>query len=206
MMTTKVMIVIPARDMCHTGFALSLAQLMLMMKMQPAPYVGMVHANCSSIDKGRNEGTEIALKQNPSHILYIDSDQTFPPDALFRLLNHDLDIVGATSVTRQYPVEFTARNSDGKRVNVMGKTGLIKVQSNGFPFMLIKRRVFDEIGFPWFESKYNRGPGDTLFYRSEDETFCQRANRAGFTVFVDADLSKQVGHIGMKEFTVRDMV
>jgi hypothetical protein len=50
----------------------------------------------------RNHLADVAVNviDGASHILFLDSDMTFPPDTLQRLLDHKVPIVGADYVKR----------------------------------------------------------------------------------------------------------
>jgi hypothetical protein len=41
--------------------------------------------------------------------------------------------------------------------------------------------------------------GDT--YQGEDWTFCEACDKLGIPLFIDHDLSREVGHVGNYEFT-----
>jgi hypothetical protein len=68
------------------------------------------------------------------------------------------------------------------------KEGLLKVHAVGAGGLLIRSEVFRAIGDPWFEhgrvGEWNAG---------EDIIFCEKANEAGFEIFVD--LEAQLGHL-----------
>ena len=63
--------------------------------------------------------------------------------------------------------------------------------------LMIKRAVFEKLRKPWFETCYREEHDDWL---GEDVYFCIRAREAGFGIWVDHDLSKQVTHQGIYEF------
>ena len=54
-----------------------------------------------------------AFQSGSTHILWIDSDMRFPKDALIRLLDRDLPIVGANYPMRRTPIIPTATNLKG---------------------------------------------------------------------------------------------
>lgn len=207
----KVAIIIPSGDMVHAEFVNSLTNMLLVSA--PNVEIGVFNIRCSHIDKARNEGVRQVVEINKdldigkfTHVLFIDSDQTFPPNALLQLLARGRTLVAAGSVTRQEPVEFTCRDFDGQRMDLRDRTGLVKVASCGFSFMLIHMSVFSNVGFPWFRSTYRYGgEGEQLSFQSEDECFCEDIRGRGISVMVDADLSKKIGHLGTRQFTVSDI-
>ena len=76
-------------------------------------------------------------------------------------------------------------------------TGLQEVGSVGMGVMLIKANVFAKLAEPWFETPWRH---DKRGYIGEDVFFCKKAREAGFKIWIDHDVSKEIGHIGMFEF------
>ncbi len=74
---------------------------------------------------------------------------------------------------------------------------LIECDAVGFGCVLIERRVFETIEYPWFEADPETGG-------AEDFDFCEKAKRAGFQVFADmtvqCDHEARQGFIGREEF------
>lgn len=118
-----------------------------------------------------------------THLLFVDSDMVFEPEALETLIKHDKDIIGASANRRKLPLESNVENPSGE--------GLTTCDSIGTGFMLIKLSIFDFLPEPWFFFESNED-GDLV--NGEDYWFCQLARKHGFQVWVD--LSVKVGHIG----------
>jgi hypothetical protein len=76
-------------------------------------------------------------------------------------------------------------------------TGLEEVESIGMGVMLISRKVFEKLSEPWFETPWRT---DKRGYIGEDVFFCRKATAAGFKIYIDHDVSKEIGHIGTFEF------
>lgn len=74
---------------------------------------------------------------------------------------------------------------------------LIKVDAVGFGCVLVERRVFEAIEYPYFESDPETGG-------AEDFDFCEKARAAGFEIYgdmtVQADHETRLGFIGREEF------
>jgi hypothetical protein len=143
-----------------------------------------------------------AMAEGCTHILFIDSDMRFPQDMIERLLKHDLDIVATNCARRRMPTGPTAQlykeNGDRELVWTMPEsTGLQEVGSVGMGVMLIKKNVFAALSEPWFETPWRV---DKRGYIGEDVFFCQKAAAAGFKIWIDHDVSKEIGHIGTFEF------
>jgi len=143
-----------------------------------------------------------AMREGCSHILFIDSDMTFPQDMVQRLLKHDVDIVATNCARRRMPTGPTAQNYDenGNRQPVYtmpDSTGLEEIGSVGTGVMLIKKEVFQNMSEPWFDMPWQTGKRG---YMGEDVFFCKKAQELGFKVYIDHDVSKEIGHIGTFEF------
>ena len=74
--------------------------------------------------------------------------------------------------------------------------GFQKMQVMGFGCLLIKTDVLRKIGHPYFF----RCPKKNGSMAGHDEVFCARVYDAGYEVFADCLLSREVGHIGAKEY------
>ena len=109
------------------------------------------HTNSGA--RNRNLIIKEALEQKCSHILFIDDDMAFPPNALMKLLAHDKDYVSGLFLKRVYPhlpIIFT--QEDGKDVRrhlIDGESGLIEVAATGFGFTLVKTIVFSYLEEPF---------------------------------------------------------
>jgi hypothetical protein len=190
----KVAIVTPSGDMVHTDFAMCLVRLVAA-SMGAGIQPMIINPKSSLVQKGRWSGVTEALAHGADKILFIDSDQTFPANALIRLLSHNKKFVSATCRLRQDKIEYAARGYNGERINMSHYTGLRKVASNGFAFSLIDAELFNKIDEPWFNVSFDDGQ-----WISEDESFCHAAAEHDCDVWVDADLTKEIGHIGVKTY------
>lgn len=68
---------------------------------------------------------------------------------------------------------------------ILGDARLMKVDSVGSAAMIIARRVFEKVPFPWFRFLY-RESGEILL--TEDHYFCWKAGLQGFEVWGDPQL------------------
>lgn len=118
-----------------------------------------------------------------THLLFVDTDMFFEPDALERLLAHDKDIIGAEYNYRQLPLKTTRQG--GEKVG-----NLLKCDVMGTGFLLIKTSVFEKLPQPWFFYKHD---GDEII-EGDDVWFCNRAKEAGFDIWCDPEV--KIFHIG----------
>lgn len=184
-------ILIPAPEVVCTGFAMSLAWLCVHSAKDFD--VRVIHSKSSNIAIVRNNAVNAAKLHRADYALFLDSDMTFPRDTLHRLFAHQKDIVGATYPQRTSPFMMLGIASSSK--DLLSQEGLIEMDYIPTGCLLIKMSVFDKMDRPFF-----RCPFDEVQITGEDVDFCERARERGFTVWNDIDLSKEIGHIGAKEY------
>lgn len=198
----NIAICVPARDEVSTGFAHDLA-------IMSARFYGNAQAGTSFnvnfvagtlIADQRQKLVMMAIKQGADYILFLDSDMRFPSYLLERMLAHDKDIVACNYATRRLPVKTVAFSdfAELKCIYSLDKNGLEEVDAVGMGAMLIKTEIFKKLPLPWFSISYL--PSGNM-YIGEDIYFCKLAQANGMKVYVDHDLSKDVRHIGVMEFT-----
>lgn len=162
----------------------------------------IVNTKCSrSVDVGRNNGVAAAQQVNATHLLFLDSDMMVPPDTLDRLLKHGKPIVGATYPKRRLPFDLTHRELDGGP-GVIG-VGVREISRLATGCMLIDMKVIEALQKPYFHALWNEGNAECI---SEDNVFCDKARKAGFGVWLDVDLSKEVKHLGQYPYSLDDAV
>lgn len=146
----------------------------------------ILHANREII-------VERAIELKCTHLLFIDSDMYFEPDAASRLLKRDKDIVGVHYNLRQLPPTSTVHMPKDTKANIVKEhpDGFLKCDAVGTGFLLIKTAVFEKLSHPWFFWGSNdKGEVTT----GEDYWFCTKAREAGYYIWVD--LTIPIKHIG----------
>lgn len=126
-----------------------------------------------------------------THMLFIDDDVSFHPDAVELLISRKLPIVGGNYSFRKWPPEGVAIHFDGTRVPLRASGGVEKVRTIPLGLSLIERQVFEAMPKPRFLFGYNRkadnGKGA---HCTEDHMFCRMARiRGGFDSYIDHDAS-----------------
>jgi hypothetical protein len=126
-----------------------------------------------------------------THILWLDSDMTFPSDTALRLLKHDKDVVAVNYVMRRESWRPIARR-DGKRISSLEATGLEAVDDVGMGVFLMKTSVVQNLPRPcfWYST----------ITETEDHHFCRLLKAAGHDIWIDHDLSRSVGHVGQHTY------
>jgi hypothetical protein len=165
--------------------------------------------NESLIPRGRNNlVAKFLFNQAATHLMFIDVDLGFDPEAIIRLLLANQDLVGGVYPMKRVPTRYVINTVPNPVV--MGD--LVEVSTLGTGFMLIKRSVIDRMIAAHPELKYrdNIGIGaqyepfmyglfDTMIdkddnYLSEDWTFCYLWRMMGGKVFADTGI--KLDHTG----------
>ncbi len=187
--SVKVGVCLPTGDDVKTDFALSLA----LAKWSPHQ-VALINRRAALVPLSRYKLVQDAISCGCEAVFFIDSDTGFPPDSLERLVAHNRPIVGASCASRREPHEFVGEflKSD---VVWSEATGLHRMKQMGVCFCLIRIRVFSDVPRPWFPIKFLPEISE---FRGEDLCFCDDARNAGYDIWCDMDLSRELSHVGTK--------
>jgi len=169
----------------------TLFSIMQLLKHATFEYDIIVKESCV-IHWNREHICKEAVERGYSHVLFIDSDMFFEPDAVERLLKRDKDIIGVQVNLRQSPPVSTVKTEDeGQIIKQLYPDGLLKCAGVGTGFMLIKTSVFKNLSHPWFFWEADN-EGNVL--TGEDIFFCRKARKAGFEIWCDTTI--KMGHVG----------
>ena len=154
------------------------------------PYTG-------SLADARNSLVSQAQKEGAEYLLMLDTDQVYPSDTLTKLLSNKKDICGVRVHRRWMPFDpIFLRGEIGKFKNVPDEEAysgeIIEIDATGTGCLLFKMEVFDKVPAPWFEFTFKNGKPV-----GEDINFCDKAKRAGLSLFVDTSI--EVGHLTTME-------
>lgn len=212
--TLHLAIGIPSLEMVHTDFMISLLGISMDIKSRPIPgyeggtKVSVINKRSSVIAQLREDIVEEALKMGATHLLWVDSDQIFPVHTARQLITHDKDVVACNIAVKRIPSLPTARKFVPEHPLVGDivytkpeSTGLEKVWKIGCGIMLQKMDVYKKIPAPFFRFDYNPETKSV----GEDWWHCELLRNAGIDIWIDHDLSKQVGHLGMYSHTMADV-
>jgi len=158
------------------------------------------HMACGScISDNRERLVMQALKEEATHLLFIDDDMGFTPAALRIMARREQRVVGANYRRRQRGGEFTAMQLDGSASleTLECNGGIVPCRWAGLGFTLIEAQVFRVLPQPWFLIGYQK---TTHVYGSEDVYFGGLLRDAGIAWYIDHDASKLVYHTGMYDY------
>jgi hypothetical protein len=128
---------------------------------------------------------------------FLGDDHQFHEHTLMKFLAHDVDVVVPISPMKIAPWAPCIMHgpTDGRvwhgdmplytwdELSTPGLMALPQGDFIGQAGMLVKRKVLDEIGYPWFKCG-QLDPGRL----QEDMTFCRELQQRGYTVWVDCDV------------------
>jgi hypothetical protein len=152
------------------------------------------YGGCNIVTNRNNIAADFLAKSDASHLLFIDTDEDFPPDAPRRLLEapeSPHSIVAGVCPLLDGSSSFYERIGPGAYTSVPPTAGLIQeLDAAGTGLMLIPRVVLEDMKqqstLPsswWFGQDYE---GDRLL--GSDLTFCKRAREAGHKVYGHGDV------------------
>ena len=192
----RVAIAVPSGDMVHADFALAYAHLCMA---SAGLQLQLMTVKSSIVAQARNNGVELARNFGADFVLFLDSDMIFPPTALFRLLLHRKDIVGATYTKRVAPFDILGTQLATQPAVLSGD--LLEMQRIPTGCLLINMAVFDKLSKPYF--RFETDANGAIV--GEDYVFCDRAREAGFQIWCDAVMSREIGHIGQSVHRLPDL-
>lgn len=165
------------------------------------------------ISRARNTLAQAFLDSAASHLLFVDADIGFEPDAALRLLRSGHDVAGGLYPRRGSPTAALDYEVAWPAAEGGAAAGFARADHVGLGFALIARRVLEAIraatpelayrmlhdatpgrrraGHGWFEPMVDAAGGGTL---ADDRAFCRRAADCGIAVW--ADLDSRLTHTG----------
>lgn len=138
------------------------------------------------------------------YLFSVDSDISFKPNTLHKLLEHDKDVVSGLYIQRkpgQHTLEVYKSNNRGGVENIpydeIRGRGLVEIAGCGFGCVLVKAEVIKAIGYPYFKYHSAIDHNNTI---SEDVDFCRKVTEKGYQMWADTSIS--CDHIGQTVFKV----
>ena len=168
----------------------------------------------SLVNYARNLATCGFLASKCTHMLFVDSDVEFEPEAVLRMLVVQKDIVCTPYRIKleDMKVRYAVDYPDKDKIEML-PGGIIEVEQGPAGLMVIHRRVFDKLmkvhpemkikfhlsGTGKLDEKYMYNFWDTTFnsktglWKGEDLAFCDLARSVGFKIYANTE-SNMIHH------------
>jgi hypothetical protein len=172
------------------------------------------------VTQARNNCVASFLKSDCTHFFFIDSDIGFEPEAVYRLLEKDEEVVltpyAVKGFGQNYALQFIVHFPDRDNVKI-GKDGFVEITAGPTGFMMIKREAFEKLikAYPdkktvnkqlvgnkveimdsdWY-TFFETGIDPENGYLGEDICFCKLWTAIGGKIYADAisELTHFGGH------------
>lgn len=148
-----------------------------------------------------------ALQEECDYILFVDSDMHFPQNIAHylygRMREEGVNFLAANCVTRVGGCRPTAFYDRTTPVFSKGKRGVEEVNHVGLAVAMIATKPIKQMTPPLFLMDWIPEYQD---YCGEDIYFCELwKQQTGNGIFIDHDISEQIGHVGSRELTLDDI-
>ena len=167
--------------------------------------------NNAHVDDARNACVAAFLKSDADYLIFIDADVGFPPEALYRLIGHEGDIVAGVYRRKSWEISYPFRfEGDVLKADDDGliREGILSVPTG---FLRLSRKLIEHMA-DHFIAKGYKSPetaGEVvpcMFERrtingerhSGDVAFCVAARELGYPIYVDPMLA--LSHAGEVQF------
>ena len=172
--------------------------------------VGINTMKSPLIHQSRNYLSSVFLTTDYTHLLFIDSDVEFQPDAVLRMLMAQKDIICTPYRAKNPDLNdhtYTVKFPDPKAIPML-PGGLVEIDAGPTGLMLIHRRVFEKIIKNRPDLKIKNSANQALketekshsFYYNffdfafedgytwgEDVSFCKLARKEGFKLYANTE-------------------
>lgn len=198
-LSNHVVICVPTNGMVHAQFTFALLNAIRYTEQQGIPVTLDMDAGTVLSNQRQVLLNNALTIHQAHHIMWFDSDMVFPPDTIIRLLEHNKKVACATYSKRVEPFHATAFHSIDpvEPVNLNDGNGLVKVKYTGMGCVLVNANAIKNIPPPHFPLTWHE---PTSTWHGEDMGFCDLLKQNGINIFCDLALSRELGHLGIKEF------
>ena len=166
----------------------------------------------------RNNLVERALELGVTHLLFLDTDMSFPKQMIVTMLRDLEGNKGVEAITGLYtrksppylPHVYPKYNKRGKKFNMCGQfpmNELFKVEGAGCGCLMTKREVFERVEKPWFsfdnndDARVGKSKTKIPINIGEDLYFCLKAKP-----LILCDTRLVCKHYKMNGFDISDYI
>ena len=166
-------------------------------------YLPNIYESRNKMLLGSPEQTKVLNGEDYDYILWIDDDITFSVEDFIKLQNADKEVIGGMylmadgqqyAAVKYWNEDYFKQHGTFEfltRKDIQIRTIPMRVEYLGFGFLLVKKGVFEQMEYPWFEPTTVK-IGSCVDFSMEDVTFCLKCKDKGIKVF--AHPSVKVGH------------
>lgn len=203
----KVMIGTPSHDgKLDANYVFSLTQTILLAQAHDVEIYPMFVCYDSLVQRARNDLIFYAKQLDANDLIFIDADESWNPYDFFKLLSHDVDVVGGTARKKtdveQYVVKIFSDIGLKRSEN-----NLIKVQGIGTGFTRLTKKAYNDLWSISEEYKEDSGKISKMIFNveiengnliSEDISMCKKLTDLGYNIWFDPSIT--CDHIGIKNY------
>jgi hypothetical protein len=155
-------------------------------------------------------------KHNYDRVIFMDTDQVYPPEYIEMMLAHEEPVVTGLNVSRYHPFEFTIYNVEGeedrdgvavpifKSIRPPDTEKVFECDMTGTGALMVDPSILDELSVPYFTDIYNED--GTVRLICDDFYFCWQLYKAGIKVTVDQSIIVQhIAKIMVSPYNARDL-
>jgi len=206
----RIYLAIPSRDMTLSPISGKLAMVLFELVKNPAYSLIIDIVAGYPLERVRNQICHKFLKSDADYLIMVDDD-IVPPTNILEMALHNKDVIGALCYAYMpgpgyYSVAYTkdAQNDPTAVPPRLGigrdieKTGIVEVALLATGCMMIHRRVLEGLKEPFFVMEMD----ETIRWitESEDFSFCRKAGKAGFRVWLDTGVTcRHIKSLDMRE-------
>jgi glycosyltransferase involved in cell wall biosynthesis len=201
----KVLIGTPAHDgRVDVWFANSLVNTVKLAMQRQVDIRPIYMSYDSLVQRARNDLVRLAIEENFDDLIFIDSDEEWDPEWIFKLLAFKEEVIGLPVVKKTDQIIFNIKAlPNGLKTQ---QNGLMEVEAVGTGFMKISKPALKKVWDVSAEYKNEGRIGRMVFdvkiingdLISEDIVFCNKWRDLGGKVYIEPSMT--VNHIGVKKY------
>lgn len=199
------MIGTPAHDgRVDVWFANSLVNTVKLAMQRQVELVPIYMSYDSLVQRARNDIVRLAIEEDFDDLIFIDSDEEWNPEWIFKLLAYKEEVIGLPVVKKSDQMMFNIKALPTGLKQL--QNGLMEVEAVGTGFMKISSAALKKV---WDASPEYKNEGRTCRMVfdikiengdlvSEDNIFCSKWRGLGGKVFIEPSMT--CNHIGVKKY------
>ena len=207
-MSKKIMIATPSHsgNFC-AGYLLAMCEVFRMSRDFDVELNLQLWLNQSLVQKARNNLFAKAYLEGYDEIIFIDDDQGFSAEYFYKLLEHEVDVVGFPVSMKTEEERYNIRPENNDEHIFDPALNLLEVRNIGTGFLRMTRKAMDAL---WNNSPaYQDSEGEKRMICDlqivnggligEDIQICEKLREEGIKIYVD--MSHTCKHYGTKEYS-----